>query len=269
MDRGHGAPLVLVPGIQGRSEWIRPAVDALAASARVLTLHLCGERGAGQRQGRDYGIDDEAGRIARLLDERRIDRAAIGGISFGGLIALRFAARHPDRTAALILASTPGPGFRLSRRHQLYVKAPRLFGPLFVAQSPWRVGAEILAALPTWSGRSRFVLFQAGCLIRAPLSPSRMARRAVLIGRYDCAADARMVSAPTLVVTGEPALDYVVSAAGTSKYVELIAGARHVVLDRTGHLGSITRPHDFAAAVQEFLAQEAVGRDVRVQGRAS
>jgi hypothetical protein len=30
IDVGHGPPLVLVPGIQGRWEYLRPAIEALA-----------------------------------------------------------------------------------------------------------------------------------------------------------------------------------------------------------------------------------------------
>ena len=63
----------------------------------------------------------------------------------------------------------------------------------------------------------------------------------------------RRVTAPTLIVTGEPALDRVVPVEGTAAYVELIRGATHVVLERTGHLGTITRPQAFADAVNEFV----------------
>jgi pimeloyl-ACP methyl ester carboxylesterase len=266
IDRGAGFPLVLVPGIQGRWEWIRPAVEALAVSCRVLTFQLCGERASGRPLHGAYGLDDEAERIVKVLDDRGIRRAAICGISFGGLVALRFAARHSDRTAALVVASSPGPGFRLSRRPEKYMRAPLLFGPLFLLQAPGRVGAEVLAALPTWGERARFLSWQARCLVGAPLSPTRMARRAAVIAAHDPAADARRVCAPTLIVTGEPALDYVVSTAGTTEYLDLVPGARHIVLDRTGHLGSITKPHVFAAVVQEFLSQEGDGW---ARGRAS
>ena len=47
IDRGSGTPVVLVPGIQGRWEWMRPAVDALAARCRVLTFSLCDEPTSG------------------------------------------------------------------------------------------------------------------------------------------------------------------------------------------------------------------------------
>ncbi|MGH7635266.1 MAG: alpha/beta fold hydrolase, partial [Gemmatimonadaceae bacterium] len=63
------------------------------------------------------------------------------------------------------------------------------------------------------------------------------------------------ISAPTLVVTGEPALDHVVPAAGSSEYGRLIRNARTVVRARTGHLGSVTRPDEFAALVAEFCGE--------------
>ena len=44
VEQGHGTPLVLIPGIQGRWEYMRPAVDALSDYFRVITFPLCGER---------------------------------------------------------------------------------------------------------------------------------------------------------------------------------------------------------------------------------
>jgi hypothetical protein len=38
VDQGAGAPLVIVPGIQGRWEWMKPAVDARAGRCRVVTF---------------------------------------------------------------------------------------------------------------------------------------------------------------------------------------------------------------------------------------
>ena len=87
----------------------------------------------------------------------------------------------------------------------------------------------------------------------APLSLAGMAARARTLHAHDIAADCRRVSVPTLVVTGEPALDRVVRVESTAEYAAHIPGARRVVLDGTGHLGTITRPSAFAAAVNEFV----------------
>src|SRR5262249_48213385 len=98
-------------------------------------------------------------------------------------------------------------------------------------------------------------LRQLATFVRAPLSLRRMADRAKLINTLDLAALCRRISAPTLVVTGEAALDFVVPVEGSSDYTRLIAGARGVVLECTGHHGTITRPEAFAALVGDFVSR--------------
>lgn len=251
-------PLVLLPGIQGRVEYVQPAIDALSSDFEVIGLPLCGEPGGGDCDAAG-DLDAYARQVGRALDRRGFDRAAICGISFGGLVALRFATREPQRTTALVLASVPGPGWHLRARHQVYARHPRLFGPLFLAESPFRLRPEIVAALPSRRDRLRFVAWQLGALVRAPLSLRRMAARAVLIAGNDSAADAARVLAPTLVITGEPRLDRIVSADATREYLRLIRRVEGTVMARTGHQGSITRPHEFARIVRDFVRRQGEG----------
>jgi pimeloyl-ACP methyl ester carboxylesterase len=254
IDRGNGVPLVLVPGLQGRWEYLSPAVDALAESFRVLTFALRGERASGLRFDASAGLDNYADQICRVLDDRGVAGAAICGVSFGGLAALRFAAAHPDRTTALILASTPGPLWHLRRSHQLYARAPWIFGPLFFLETPHRLRKELAVARPDLRERWRFARWQMRTLVAAPLSVTRMAERARLISVLNRVADCRRVEAPTLIVTGERGLDYVVPVEGSSQYLQYIRDVRAVVLEGTGHLGSITKPHEFARIVDGFVS---------------
>ena len=240
-DRGSAPALVLIPGLQGRWEYLRPAVDALSASFRVLTFSL----------GSD-DLDGYARTVAAMMTEARVERAAICGVSFGGLIAVRFAATYPTRCDALILASTPRPRLRLRPRHEIYLRAPWIFGPIFLAETPFRLRPEILAAIPDAAARRRFSLRTLRTAIGAPVSLPAMACRARMIAAEDVTPDCARVTAPTLVVTGEPHLDHVVPVEGSSEYLRLIANARAAVIERTGHLGSITRPEAFAAIVRAF-----------------
>jgi pimeloyl-ACP methyl ester carboxylesterase len=252
VDRGSGAPVVLVPGVQGRWEFFGPAVDALAKSFRVVTFSLCGELGS-PRIDRARGIDSFADQIEAALDARGIDRAVICGVSFGGVAALRFAATRPHRTAGLILVSTPGPGFHLKKRHQLYARLPWIFAPVFLAEASRRLRREILRAIPTPWARVRFTLWQLGTCLRAPVMLGRMAERAGIIGTVDFAQEAARISSPTLLVSGDPGLDYVVPPTTTSAYAPLIGNVRAITFARTGHLGCVTRPEEFAAIVGEFV----------------
>lgn len=261
IERGSGAPLVFVPGLQGRWEYMAPAIDALASGSRVITFPLCDEPSAQAPCRPAAGLDAYVGHIEAVLDAMQIDRAVLCGISFGGLIALRFAAERASRVSALVMGSTPGPRFHLKRRHRLYARLPWLFGPLFVAESPKRLKAEVAAALPDEEARRAFIRKQVATFREAPLSMSRMAGRALLIESYDRAADCRRIVCPTLIIHGEPTLDFVVDANETANYSRLIKDARSVVLERTGHLGSITRPRQFAMAVHQFI--DSIGKDSR------
>jgi len=260
IERGSGEPLVFIPGLQGRWEYMRPAIDALAETRRVITFPLCDEPAALTPFQRRDGFDGYVSHVEAVLNQFNIERAAILGVSFGGLIALHFAATLPSRTSALILASTPGPLFHLKKRHRVYAHAPWLFGPIFAAESPSRLGAEMRAAFPDEAMRREFIRRQMLTFREAPLSASRMARRALLIESYDRAADCALVTCPTLIVHGDPSLDFVVDANGTADYARLIPGSRVAVLERTGHIGSITEPRRFAEIVGSFLD---AGKDSR------
>jgi 3-oxoadipate enol-lactonase len=233
---------------------MRRAVEALSQSHRVITFPLCDEPSACVPFDLDHrGLDGYVAHIEAILDTLEIDRAAICGVSFGGLIALRFAALVRERTSALILASTPGPGFHLKRRHRLYARVPWIFGPFFAAESPSRLRAEMSAALPDERERRRFVNDLVKTFRDAPVSAVRMARRALLIESYDRLTDCACITCPTLVVHGDPSLDFVVDASETANYGRLISGARVVLMERTGHLGSVTQPQRFADIVGSFL----------------
>jgi pimeloyl-ACP methyl ester carboxylesterase len=207
-------------------------------------------------------MEDYVAQVTRTLDEHHVERAVVCGVSFGGLVALRFAAVSPQRTTALVMASPPGPGWHLRPRHRMYARLPWIFGPLFLAETPWRLRAEMSVALPGWRARWDFNRRALRTFMSAPVSPAAMAVRARLIETLDTRADCTRISAPTLVITGEQHLDHVVPAEGSSEFVRLIAGARGAVLERTGHAGTMTRPAAFAAAVREFV--EHVAADPRV-----
>ena len=77
IDCGHGAPIVLIPGLQGRWEWMRPAVDALARKHRVISYSLCDERTLPWDRAR--GFENYVDQVAQVLDHAGLERAVIAG----------------------------------------------------------------------------------------------------------------------------------------------------------------------------------------------
>ena len=120
-----------------------------------------------------------------------------------------------------------------------------------------RVWPEIYAAFDTWPNRLAFVASHGVRVLAAPMHPARMAARMSLQQGMDFMPDCALVTAPTLVLTGEDDLDQVVPAAVTRGYQTLISGAQYEKIERSGHIGLITRPKDFAKIVLRFVESTA------------
>lgn len=259
VDRGHGDPVVLVPGLQGRWEWMEPCVDALAAGGRVVSGSLPGEPGSGRRLPAGTGFDVHLEWLDAVFEAAGLRSAVLCGVSYGGWVSVKYAASRPDRVRGLVLASAPGPGFEPDGRQRYYVRAPNLLLPAFLVTTRQRMRPEVKRALPEVRDRVAFTRRQLGLMARAPISPRLMARRITLALTEDFTGAARRVQAPTLVLTGEDGLDRVVPVSSTREYLDLVPHARGHVLERTGHLGCVTRPRVFAAIVRSLTTASAGG----------
>lgn len=256
-DQGSGLPLVVVPGVQGRWEWMTPALRELAKRCRTVSYSLCGDFGSGMKVDPSLGFDNYLRQLDAVLDRAGVARAAICGVSYGGFIALRYAATRPDRVSALILVSAPAPGWVPSSRQRRYVARPWLSAPAFALNAPVRLWPEIHAAFPRWLHRVSFLMSHGARALAAPMIPPLMADRVTLQQRMDFTGDCSRVRAPVLVVTGEPPLDAVVPVEVTRRYTSLIPGARYAMIERTGHIGMLTRAGRFADLAGEFVTRHA------------
>jgi len=257
IDLGAGVPLVMVPGIQGRWEWMRPVVEELAKRVRVVTFSLCGDPGSACGVDPALGFDSFVLQIDAALARAKVSEAAICGVSYGGLIAVRYAAARPQRVTCLVLTSSPGPTWHPDDRARRYVRAPWLHAPAFALNSARGLWPEICAALPPLADRLRFGARHLWRVLAWPASPARMSQRVSLVEGVDFVADAARVTAPTLVITGELRLDRVVPVGSTQAYLRYVAGARAVTLERTGHIGLLTRADRYADIVADFVTASA------------
>jgi pimeloyl-ACP methyl ester carboxylesterase len=252
VDRGSGVAVVMLPGIQGRWEWMTPAVDALAKSCRLITFSLCDEPSSGFPVDHARGVENYLDQLETVFHRLALSEAVLIGVSYAGPIAMEFAVRHPDRVRGLLLVSALPPDWQPDRRARFYLRAPRLFSPVFFVDAPLRAQREVRAALPTIAEQLRFSIGQTTRLFQAFLSPSRMATRLQWLGQFQFS-DPSGFRKPTMVVTGEPGLDRVVRPELTRRYLDALPGARYAMIPRTGHLGSLTRPTAFAEIVHRFV----------------
>ena len=256
VDRGGGTPVVVIPGIQGRWEWMKPAIDALAQRCRVITFSLADEPSADAPFDEKRGFWSYINQVRAALDAAGVQRAAICGVSYGGLIAAAFAARHPERTSSLVLVSALPPSWAPDRRVRFYLRAPLLLTPLFLIAS-LRMYGEIAAANGGMIRGAAAGARHAWRVMTHMFSPRRMARRVTLLAPVRLPEALTSVDQPTLVITGDAELDGVVPVRATHEYVRICRDVRVDTITRSGHLGLITRPQEFARLVVQFADRAA------------
>jgi pimeloyl-ACP methyl ester carboxylesterase len=246
IDLGNGAPIILIPGLQGRLEWMMPTIEAMSRHRRVLSFSLNDTNGPDP-------FPAWLATVSQLIDRSGADRVPLMGVSYGGLIAVRYAARHPDRVSSLILVASPSPAFELDRVSAACARYPRMALPIFAMRGCLRVAPEILAARDGWTSRMKLAIDYTARALRYPLSPTQMASWVRAWMRADITRECRQVTTPTLLVNGEPSLDRVVPVPSTLEYRTLLANTWHEVLPRTGHIGWVSKPDELSAIVDRFL----------------
>ena len=227
-------------------------LDRLAAAIAEgcgATVHALDRRGSGTGRLSTPAPMDVAVHIADLvayLGARGIDRAALVGVSFGGVLALETAARHPDRVAAVVAYEPP-------------------YGPLAdaVTQAEFaRVAADLVTAHAIGGAAAAAETFLRGVGGDGAWDRLPARSRALLEGEGDGAlADGTLagldpdglahIVAPTLVLTGGASEPFYAPIADA--LAERIPRARRGTLDGLAHPAPITRPGPVADAVRAFL----------------
>lgn len=102
----EGPVYVMVNGLTQYASLWRPYVEALTSGGfRVATFDLLGQ-GHSDKPALFISQDDQVAILRALVAEFDGCKVFLAGISFGGLIALRYATRYPDTLAGLVAMST-------------------------------------------------------------------------------------------------------------------------------------------------------------------
>lgn len=113
---GSGEPIIVVHGGPGLDHaYLKPGLDALATRN---TLVYYDQRGTGRSSSEmtaaAINLDTFVEDIDALRQILGYERVGVLGHSFGALIAIEYAARHPESTRALILMNPVEPGSRFA-----------------------------------------------------------------------------------------------------------------------------------------------------------
>ena len=242
---GEGPPLVLVPGLAGGMHLVGPLARELSRHYQVISYQLRGDDDCFALR-RSFGVGDMVEDLNELMDWFGLERPIVLGVSFGGVLGLELAIRHPGRLQSLILQGV---------------------GPRFERGLLQRVAGLVLSRYPLPSDNpfvnQFFNLFFGGKQQPGPLfdfvtwqcwqtDQGVMAQRFNLVERIDFANRLSAVRVPTLALAGER--DLFVSALGLKELTDGLPRARSVQLPDCGHLAFVTHPERVAQEVRDFLA---------------
>lgn len=105
--------LVLIRGLGTQmTEWSPGLLDALVAAGFRVVIFDNRDVGLSAKAEADYSLADMAADVIALMDGLGIRRAAIFGISLGGMVAQHVALGYPERVTALfpVMTSSGDPG---------------------------------------------------------------------------------------------------------------------------------------------------------------
>ena len=269
---GQGQPIIILHGgPEFDHTYLRPDMDRLSDSFRLIYYDQRGRgKSAGNVRPEDVTIESEIEDLESLRDYFHLESVAVLGHSWGGLLAMEYAIRHPNRVSHLILMNT----------------APVSHEDLILLRKAFRekrpaADAERMKALSSSTEyeegdpdtfaeycRSHFSMtvrqpeqlerlvktlrssFTKEGILKARDIEERLANETQLSSEYDLLPKLKRLSIPTLLIHGDYDFIPVECAAHVA---EAIPGARLAILEDCGHFSYIECPDQVRKEIAGFF----------------
>jgi proline-specific peptidase len=264
---GSGSTLVCHGGGPGFSSTY---LGDLGGLDERLELVLIDPRGTGESDRpsdpRAYAIEDYVSDVEELRGHLGLERIDLLGHSHGGIVAMAYAARHPERVGRLILAST------LARWAPEQEEAMNASAASH-ADEPWY--ADALAALEAEQA-GEFETDEEMAELSLREFPFYFARygdaereyvetlhgdpanadtlryfNTEIFPTYDLRPELERITVPTLVITGSE--DFITGPPSASEIEQGLTEVTKVLIPDCGHFVFVEAPEAFGEAVAAFL----------------
>jgi 3-oxoadipate enol-lactonase len=239
-------PLLLGPSLGTSTDVWERNVGPLAQRFRVIRYDPRGEGRSPEPPG-PYEIADLGDDVLALLNRLDIERAHVGGVSLGGMVAMWLAANAPDRVDRLVPICTSA----------------------YMPQTPWADRAAAVreagstepiadGVVQNWltpdyaAGHPDDRAWLRGLLVASP--PAGYALCCEAIERMDLREELSEIEAPTLVISGSD--DPSTPPEHQRAIAGLIPGARLEVIDHAAHLANVQYP----SLVNDLIIEHLEGR---------
>ncbi|MGA2695723.1 MAG: alpha/beta fold hydrolase [Terriglobales bacterium] len=244
---GNGAPVVLLHPFPVQHEFWLPVAEILREH---FTLILPDLRGHGDSDAGDGPITmaKHARDLAKILDEEKVRRAPMAGVSIGGYVLFEFWRQHHERISALGLFNTK------ARADESDERAARLQAAANVLEQ----GTESF-----FLGMARKVMGPSTQKLRPDLVEGalRMMQKASaediaaiqrgMAERPGSIETLKNINVATLIVTGDE--DSVTGLPEAELMHRHVAGSQMKIIARAGHYSPWEQPNQVAEILRDFL----------------
>lgn len=246
---GDGPPIVFAHGLLWDQRMWAAQVEHFRPRFACLRFDF---RGQGRSAGADgdCSLDRLCTDVAELISALGLPPVHFVGLSMGGMVGLRLAARHPElvRSLSLLDSSAEAEAEAARRRYRMMLWVLRLLGarPLVSRLLPVMFGRSTLSDPAQADARREW---------RAQVAQlPRQVRRAVegVLDRPPVTGELARIRCPTLVLVGEE--DIATPPAYSERMAERIPDARLVQLPRVGHMSNLEAPRQVNATLDAFLS---------------
>lgn len=246
---GDGPPLLFSHGLLWSGRMFDAQITHFRDRYRCIAWDHRGQGQSADTSDRSVQIETVTADAIALIGALNLPPVHFAGLSMGGFVGMRIAARRPEFVRSLVLMETtadPEPAENVPKYRKLNFVA-RWFGLGLVADKvmPILFSKDFLTDPARAEERAHW---------RAVLIANRRSIvRAVngVIERAGCTDELAKIRAPTLVIVGEE--DVATVPAKAERIAAAIAGSRLVRIPKAGHSSSIEQPEAVCAAMEAFL----------------
>lgn len=247
----NATPLVLWPSIFADHTMYQGVVERLRSKYRIVLIDGPGHGASGAPPAQGFTMAQCAAAAKQVVDARGLQRVAVGGTSWGGLVGVEFAVAYPEATVAVVALNTPflvpeeGPGMadRMITFGSRHVLNTSLFS--------WGVSGSFFLPATRDANPVELQNFRQH-LAQADGKALSTAVRSVLLDRTSSVPLLSQVRAPTLVVAGRE--DAMYPHEVQAKLAASMPKATYALLPAQ-HLAAVDVPADVASLIDQFLTK--------------
>ena len=274
-DIGRGQPLLVLHGGPDFDHgYLLPDLDRLADAFRLIYYDQRGRgRSADGVRAEDVTLVSDVEDVDRVREYFQLASTGLLGHSWGAVLALEYALRHPDRVSHLILMN-PAPASasdvadlrryyleklgaaEMSRQRALVQSAAYQQGDPEAVAARYRIHFKPALKRPEHyeklmaTMKSGFVAQGKQGILKARAVEDRLMHDTWELTGYDLMPKLASLRMPTLVIWGD--YDFIPASIPTH-IARAIPGSRLVTLKNCGHFAYLECPSEVRAALDEFL----------------